>query len=288
MQQIYELQEKIARLKEKYYEIELESKHFKEFAKDTGSAVYETLHLRRNLSPDKIMQLLLEVQNRAEESGKLSLLFKLKCFWLYGIADWKFYKQDISKIITAFKGLYYVQSLKEITEELQSDEKELAKNIGDYGAQLEEKSLKYLKAVIAEKYAWKENRMKFSDDKLFRDASQVLEEYPIVLSTTFSARASLNAEYDYVISGHSHIPHYVEHFFSSDDATYRNKKRTIFINPGSVGQPRNQNPYAQYAVISFPSKQVELRAVEYDVKYEQSLYPDEIDEFYRMRLTRGI
>lgn len=199
MQQIYELQEKIARLKEKYYEIELESKHFKEFAKDTGSAVYETLHLRRNLSPDKIMQLLLEVQNRAEESGKLSLLFKLKCFWLYGIADWKFYKQDISKIITAFKGLYYVQSLKEITEELQSDEKELAKNIGDYGAQLEEKSLKYLKAVIAEKYAWKENRMKFSDDKLFRDASQVLEEYPIVLSTTFSARASLNAEYDYVI-----------------------------------------------------------------------------------------
>ena len=29
-------------------------------------------------------------------------------------------------------------------------------------------------------------------------------------------------EFDYVISGHSHVPHYVEHFFASDDATYRN------------------------------------------------------------------
>ena len=44
------------------------------------------------------------------------------------------------------------------------------------------------------------------------------------------------AEYDYVISGHSHVPHFVEHFFASEDAAYRNKKRTIFINPGSASR----------------------------------------------------
>ena len=68
----------------------------------------------------------------------------------------------------------------------------------------------------------------------------------------------------------------------------RNKKAVMFINPGSVGQPRNQNPCAQYAVLSLPSKQVELRAVPYDIAFEQSLYPDAIDAFYKNRLTNGV
>lgn len=94
--------------------------------------------------------------------------------------------------------------------------------------------------------------------------------------------------YDMVFGGHSHYSHTFTHFFPVEDAELRNKKAVIFINPGSVGQPRNQNPCAQYAVVSLPSKRVELRAVEYDVEYEQSLYSDEIDEFYKTRLTRGV
>ena len=96
------------------------------------------------------------------------------------------------------------------------------------------------------------------------------------------------AEYDMVFSGHSHLPHYFNHFYPSDDSKMRNRKSVTFINPGSVGQPRNQNPMAQYAVLSLPSRRVELRAVEYDVEYEQSLYPEEIDKFYRDRLALGV
>ena len=95
-------------------------------------------------------------------------------------------------------------------------------------------------------------------------------------------------DYDLVLSGHSHYSHCFTHFYPIDNPELRNKKAVIFINPGSVGQPRNQNPYAQYAVLSLPSKQVELRAVPYDIEYEQSLYPDEIDEFYKTRLTKGV
>lgn len=95
-------------------------------------------------------------------------------------------------------------------------------------------------------------------------------------------------KYDLVLGGHSHYSHCFTHFYPVDDAALRNKKAVMFINPGSVGQPRNQNPFAQYAVLSLPSKRVELRAVEYDVTYEQSLYPDEIDSFYKTRLTRGV
>lgn len=96
------------------------------------------------------------------------------------------------------------------------------------------------------------------------------------------------AEYDYVISGHSHVPHYVEHFFASEDVAYRNKKRTIFINPGSVGQPRNHNPYAQYGILDINSGNYEHRSVWYDVFEEQKLFSDSVDKFYKDRLTLGI
>ena len=95
-------------------------------------------------------------------------------------------------------------------------------------------------------------------------------------------------DYDIVIGGHSHHSHCFTHFYPIEAKELRNKKTVMFINPGSVGQPRNQNPYAQYAVLSLPSKRVELRAIEYDVKFEQSLFPPEIDEFYKTRLTRGV
>lgn len=91
-----------------------------------------------------------------------------------------------------------------------------------------------------------------------------------------------------MISGHSHVPHYVEHFFAFDDATYRNKRRTIFINPGSVGQPRNHNPYAQYGILDVESGNYEHRCVWYDVKEEQILFSDNVDDFYKDRLTLGI
>lgn len=96
------------------------------------------------------------------------------------------------------------------------------------------------------------------------------------------------AKYDYVISGHSHIPHYVEYFFSADNAEYRNKKRTVYINPGSVGQPRNHNPLAQYGELDLATGEYEHRCVQYDVEEEQKLFVDSVDPFYRERIKIGI
>lgn len=96
------------------------------------------------------------------------------------------------------------------------------------------------------------------------------------------------AEFDYVISGHSHIPHYVECFFPSDNKEYRNKKRTIFINPGSVGQPRNQNPYAQYGILDTLTGNYEHRSVWYDIEKEQALFDERVDVFYKERIKIGV
>lgn len=96
------------------------------------------------------------------------------------------------------------------------------------------------------------------------------------------------AKYDFVFSGHSHIPHFFEHFYPSDCEEYRNKKRTVFLNPGSVGQPRNHNPCAHYAVLDMENLTVQMKAAAYEVEEEMRLFTDKVDNFYRERLKKGI
>lgn len=99
---------------------------------------------------------------------------------------------------------------------------------------------------------------------------------------------SAYSNYDYVLSGHSHIPHLVEKFYECDAPAYRNKKRTVFLNPGSVGQPRNHNPRAQYLYIDIESEIFKFNSVSYDIEKERSLYNQQVDEFYSLRLINGI
>ena len=95
-------------------------------------------------------------------------------------------------------------------------------------------------------------------------------------------------EYDYVISGHIHQPFKIDVFFKADNSAMRNQKRTTFINPGSVGQPRNHNPFAQYVYIDFQTGETHFNTVPYDIEAEQALFPEEIDKFYSERLKFGI
>ena len=201
LQNVYKLQENIAKLKEKQYAIEIEQKHFDEFVQETG-ADYKAVKIRRKLSSDKLMNLWQEVQNRADNGKKLNFWTKLKSVLVYGIADWDFYEQEYSKIITVLQEMYYERSFEEIQTELRGNEDALAKERGDYDKQLQDKSLSFVKNIIARRYKWNGERIKFSSENLYRNSSAVLKEYPIVLSTTFSARTSLNladVTYDYVI-----------------------------------------------------------------------------------------
>ena len=95
-------------------------------------------------------------------------------------------------------------------------------------------------------------------------------------------------EYDIVLSGHSHYPHVFQKFYSAKAPAFRNKKSVLFINPGSVGQPRNHNANAQYAILDMSSMSVNLRAVPYPKEKAMGLYHGEVDDFYRERLQNGI
>ena len=77
-------------------------------------------------------------------------------------------------------------------------------------------------------------------------------------------------------------------FYEVNDPEMRNKKSILFINPGSVGQPRNHNPNAQYAILDSETMGVELKSVNYPKDKAMNLFDGSVDDFYRKRLENGI
>lgn len=201
LQRHYQLQEELAKLKEKRYEIEIEFKHFKRFKEDTVSDS-QVIKMRRKVSSKKVIRLWTDIEEKANTMKSLSIFFKIKCTFLYGITNWNFFKQDLSHIIIAVQDMFYEQTLLEIDKKIEEVTQKLKQSGDGHTKQLEEKSLAYVKDYIAKKYNWRGDREIFSKDDLYKNSSAVLNEYPIVLSTTFSALTSLNWQetvYDYVI-----------------------------------------------------------------------------------------
>jgi len=58
---------------------------------------------------------------------------------------------------------------------------------------------------------------------------------------------------DFIVLGHTHIPMRIE------------TKKGIYINPGSVGQPRDGDPRSSFAILDTESKKVEFHRVGYDI-----------------------
>lgn len=69
----------------------------------------------------------------------------------------------------------------------------------------------------------------------------------------FEELAEAAGKPDLVAMGHTHLPMRVDH-------------GTLFLNPGSVGQPRDGDPRASYCVLDTARRSAEFRRVAYDVE----------------------
>jgi predicted phosphodiesterase len=62
----------------------------------------------------------------------------------------------------------------------------------------------------------------------------------------------------------------------------------LLVNPGSVGQPRDGDPRAAYAVLDFAERSVELRRVDYDIaSAAQAILKEGLDQLLALRLYEG-
>ena len=156
-------------------------------------------------------------------------------------------------------------------------------------------TLNYTKSQISqESYTYLSNLKKDGADNIVIDGLSILCIHGTLDDPYWGSFNSATLEderyhqFDYVLTGHSHIPHYIEHFYKCENPDFRNKRKIVFINPGSVGQPRNHCPLAQYGILDLPSGAYTHRCIEYDIKKEQSAFNNQIDSFYRLRLEKGI
>ncbi|QSG08581.1 metallophosphoesterase family protein [Halapricum desulfuricans] len=81
---------------------------------------------------------------------------------------------------------------------------------------------------------------------------------------------------DVLVLGHTHVQ-YAEVFADG-----------IVVNPGSVGQPRDRDPDAAYAVVDLDAMAVDLHRVSYDIEaVRRRIENTSIDSYNAERLARG-
>lgn len=98
--------------------------------------------------------------------------------------------------------------------------------------------------------------------------------YPEQVDEHFLSRQ--NAFPDILLLGHTHVP-----FTKTVD-------NTLVVNPGSVGQPRDGNPDAAYAVLDLDEPRAEIHRVQYDIdKVADAVTDADLPSMLAERLYRG-
>jgi putative phosphoesterase len=85
------------------------------------------------------------------------------------------------------------------------------------------------------------------------------------------------ADSDILVLGHTHIQ-FKKQF-----------KEGIIVNPGSVGQPRDQDPASAFAILDTDKKRIELKRTEYDIeKVIEDMRKAHLPEKLALRLRDGV
>lgn len=204
---VFEMQERLAICRQELAEVEIEKAHFEQEHKEnfTDNEV--------KTSSNKILKILEQIKNYAlrykdDSKGflkRVKQLFdrfslKLRLRLLVGIKG-QVTLQSVPMIITQLDWLFYLRRIKELKSEIveienklsQLDAKALMKSLTD-------NSMTILKASLAQRYKT-ERPIIGSVQKIFNGGESFLENYPVVLSTTFSSKLCFNSNtlFDYVI-----------------------------------------------------------------------------------------
>lgn len=151
-------------------------------------------------SSSKIMELLSYYQIRQSKQIP-SVFFRIKWALKLGLPMFSFLQKDVSDVIASLENAYYIVRKAEIEKELQSVESTLQSvDIKENLRLLRDYSLQILKNEIAEHYRV-DTRTAFTIKNIKAKTEDLLREYPVVLSTTYSAKSCISKDmvFDYVI-----------------------------------------------------------------------------------------
>ncbi len=199
LQAIYEKQNRYAVLTEELNAIELEQKHFLSVVKELGGA---EMVLPKELPPDMILLLCQELEAYLNGVSKMDFFRRLRFRFTYGFSFRFLEKQGKNTMIPGLQVLYYQKRASEIRNEMDRLQQMLKHvDADERSKQFAADSLSYFRYFLACQYGGRESRTVFSENDLWQSPDEFLMEYPVVLSTTYTARSSLgkDAQFDYVI-----------------------------------------------------------------------------------------
>lgn len=209
LDKVFALQNERAELLQEQQAVALEWKHF---CMDNG--VDERLELTNRINSKRVISLWLEYQAQAYGEKPISANWFVK--WLEKLKWWKmkwfskhrlylkseFDRNNLTPLVKEFQTLYYLNRLEEIRQRINSINKDLAQHDAmGLTKTLTTLSLSLFKAFLYSYYS-KHKRVDFAGLKdMRRRGNELIQQYPVVLSTTFSARSCvfIGKPYDYII-----------------------------------------------------------------------------------------
>lgn len=194
-----EARNRIAEIDRELLEIKPEQFYFGEYY---GSRKVTPAGMERlsRLSSGKLLSLWLEYENNAgKEIGFFKKLF----------LSIRFSRAAVSLLgsvpeasIPFLQNLYYRNKI----TELQAEKKSLEDKLKNYHfdtkmEELRQTSMTLFRAELAQRYRWRLPRRRFENSDFRGNSEEFTKEYPVVLSTTYSIKGTLSADfvYDYLI-----------------------------------------------------------------------------------------
>lgn len=156
----------------------------------------------KRITATKILAFIAEYDILLQNRAKLGFFNKIWLKIKYGLKNLRFCTQPIEVVTAYCQNAYYNRRLEEIEKRksmLQDDLSEF--DFDDKMKCYSATSMKIFKASLAKKYGSVHVRKTYEAEDLWKHAQQFISDYPVVLSTTYSLRASLSSSfvYDYVI-----------------------------------------------------------------------------------------
>lgn len=190
-------QTRLALLKAKYDALITEKK-YDEMLKVAVDLDNEWLSTKHSF---KIMKLLNLCKMMQEQGISPNLWFCLKWAFLLDFRTYSLLRNNLSVVIERLESAYYVARKFEIEQEIDVIEQQLLSvDVKESAEELRQSSLQILKQEIAKRYG-AGRRVVFTRKDIKAKTEEFLKEYPIVLSTTYSAKSCISNDFvfDYII-----------------------------------------------------------------------------------------
>ena len=192
---VFERQEKAAILKEELHQLTIEQQHFEQYLSAQG-IVLSAQSFGEDKSSKSILQHIHRIERRIEWRERWWIVDEIYCFVMRLLHR---EEQDNIKL-HSLKRLFYIRKKDEIEKDLKRLTDYITKYV-PFIEKLQEVSLQRLKGVLYNKYGSKRERTIYDKDAIISNTGNFLTDYPVVLSTTFSALNNIPTAYrfDYVI-----------------------------------------------------------------------------------------